>query len=252
MKIVLKLGGSAITEKDVRDFPTDINEIEKRADEYMLVDHIRRQGRELHEAISGCGCSLVLINGAGPFGHHLVNTKQPLEVVHKSVECLNRRLIEHLNNNLDTVPIAPFDTCKWKDGKFNVGNLWSEVKKVMENGRIPSTYGDILKGYKVISGDDLAVLLAGLWHADKIIMASDIDGVYSDFETKEVVTIIRGGEDIEFKDSHVDVTGGLSAKLRKLQSTKIKSQIINGLVPENIKKAILGDESIGTLVLPKD
>lgn len=250
-KIVLKLGGSAITKKYVREFPLNINEIKKDAKNYMRVDDIKRQGKEIY------GCQLVLINGAGPFGHYLVDKKQPLEVVHESVEYLNKEMIECLNNNLVIEPIAPFYTCKWKDCKFDIRNLWEKGQKILSAGKILSTYGDILEGYKVISGDDLAVLLADLWHADKIIMAIDVDGVYNKHpknKDAKLIKTIYSDENIDniiFENVATDVTGSLKDKVRKLQSSKIKSQIINGLIAGNIKDALLGDESIGTLILPR-
>ncbi len=252
-KIILKIGGSVITKKDVKDFPLDMNEIKRVFYEYVRVDEIKRLGRELYEAIKESGCRLILINGAGPFGHYLVYKKQPVEIVHKSVEYLNRKLIEYLDNDLNIQPVAPFDTCEWKHGEFDISRLWEKGQRVLEDGKILSTYGDVLQGYKIISGDDLAVLLAEHWQADKIIMATDVNGVYDrppENEDAKLIKTIRGGEDIEFRVKAVDVTGGIKRKIMKLQSVGINSQIVNGLVAGNVKKVLLGDESIGTLIIP--
>lgn len=50
------------------------------------------------------------------------------------------------------------------------------------------------------------------------------------------------------KKTKIDVTGGLKEKIKLSQKSGIKAQIINGFVPDNLKKSI-HDESIGTLVL---
>ncbi len=254
MKIVMKLGGSVITKKSVKDFPTDINEIEKHADDFIHIGVLKRFGREISEALSG-NIQLILINGVGPFGHYLVDKKQSLEVVHESVRILNEKVVEYLNSGLEIEKVAPNETCKWDGEKFVIDELWNRGQKIINSNKILSTYGDILNGYKVISGDDLAVLLAKLWHADKIISVIDKDGVFTKnpelHDNAELLKTIKDVEAVRFERTSIDVTGGLPAKIRKLQSLKTKSQIINGLVPENIKKAMLGDESIGTLVLPK-
>lgn len=255
-KIIIKLGGSAITKKYVKDFPLSIDGIKKRADEYIRAGDIKRHGKEIYEAVKESDCQLILINGAGPFGHYLVDKKQPLEVVHDSVKYLNKKVIEYLDNNLEIESLAPLYMCKWKDGNFDVRNLWEEGKRILSDGKILSTYGDMLHGYKVISGDDLAVLLAESWRADKIIMAIDVDGVYNKHPRNKDAKLIKtiysdeNIDDIVFEDTTTDVTGSLKGKVRKLQSSKIKSQIINGLVEGNVKAALLGDESIGTIIRP--
>lgn len=250
-KIVIKLGGSVITKKDVKDFPMNIEDIKRNADDYIRREDVERLGREISEATGESNCQLILINGVGPFGHFLVSKKQPLELVHKSVEFLNEKLIEYLDNELKIESVAPFDTCKYGNGNFDVVNLWKECERILNSGKIFSIYGDMLEGYKVISGDDLAVILAEMWGADKIIMTLDVDGVFDKHPSKKDARLIKkltGSEKIKFEEGTIDVTGGLKEKIRKLQSCRIKSQIINGLVNGNLKRAMLGDESIGTII----
>lgn len=68
-KIVLKLGGSILTKKDVKSFPLGIEEIKRHANEYIRHDKIKRIGKELKDALSEKIIQLILVNGVGPFGH---------------------------------------------------------------------------------------------------------------------------------------------------------------------------------------
>jgi len=131
------------------------------------------------------------------------------------------------------------------------------------------TYGDIVpavegvKGncepYQVISGDDLVGLLAEIWGAEKIIVATDVDGLFHKdpkmFKDAALIKELRSKDRMAISKSgkKIDVTGGMEGKVRKLRiiaEKGIKSQIINGLEMDNLKKALSGDESIGTLILP--
>ena len=256
MKIVMKLGGSVITKKEVNNFPKSVDEIKKCADNFIHIDNLKRIGSEIFEAMHKTinkHMQLILINGAGPFGHYLVAKRQPLEIVHSSVEILNERVIANLNNNLQIESVAPNETCFWKNGKFVIDELWKRGQKIIASNKIFSTYGDILKSYKVISGDDLAVLLAKMWHADKIISVIDKDGVFNKnpelYTDAKLIKTVRSLKDIKFETITTDVTGGLEAKIKKFLSVNIKSQIINGLVAGNVKSALLGNEEIGTMVV---
>lgn len=251
-RIVLKLGGSAITKKYLNSFPLDIDEIKSRADEYIRVDVVKRQGREIYDAMGISKFKLILVNGVGPFGHYLVEKRQPLATVHESVAYLNKKFIEYLGKGLKLESIAPNETCLWDGERFAIDNLWNRAQSILNAGGIPSTYGDILKGYKVISGDDLAVMLAKLWHADKIICAANVDGVFTKnpglYKDAKLIKVISERKEIAFEKTTADVTGGLESKVEKLLSSGIKSQIVNGLVKGNVKAALTGDESLGTLL----
>lgn len=273
-KIVLKIGGSVITKPATADeFPLDTEEIKRQADKYIQLKEIKRLGSEIQEAMEERKIKLIIINGVGPFGHNLVKNREklkgtPAEIIRQSVEHLNKRLIDILSRpGLRLKPIAPFYTCTFSRNRgFNVEKMWLVAKKSLNEGLMPSTYGDVVKApagdgdygnYHVISGDDSAPILAKLWNADKIIMATDIDGVFTKdpkiHKDAKLIKNLGEGAKAEYTITRVDVTGGMSSKVKKLQLVAkdgIKSQIINGLKEGNVKAALLGDESIGTLILP--
>lgn len=269
-KIILKLGGSLITKKDAEDFPFEIGRIRFSAENYMRLDAIKRIADEVVSAKREKEFSLILINGAGPFGHFLVKkyleNKKLFDVktIHYSVAILNGKLIGCFGSDIKLKSIAPFDTCYLTKIGFDVSTLWTAVGQALNKNTIPSTYGDIvptigvagrLGNYEVISGDDLAIGLAKFWKPDRIVMVTDVDGVYTkDPKTNEDAQLIKRLDEktrIEYGKILIDVSGGIGSKVRKLLSVKVfgvKSQIINGLVENNIKNVLLGDEDIGTLI----
>jgi len=262
MKIVLKIGGSVISEKDparLADFPLTAAEVKKRGEKYMKLDAIARIAAEIKEAIDSGAFQLILVNGAGPFGHLLVKNDSPDEDVRESVRLQNERLVKELRVvGVDAVPVPPSESASFKDDKFDIGYLWDISGLLIEENKVPSTYGDVLDTGMVISGDDLVVLLADKWHADKIIVATDVDGVYTkdpktNADAEFLPTLhITGGDNPEYALNLIGVTGGMQSKVEKLKDAAAKGvacRIINGTVPGNVKAALLGDESFGTSVV---
>jgi isopentenyl phosphate kinase len=261
-KIVLKIGGSIITERESENFPLAIEEIRLRADAYVRFDEIRRIGRELKEALDEIPTRLVLINGVGPFGHFLAKHNRPADEVQESDRLLSEKLVSELRKiGLDIVPIPPPESCEFAGGKFDIDYLWEIAEMLLEEGKIPSTYGDMLGSGKIISGDDLAELIAERWHADRIIVATDVDGIFTknpaDCKDARLLKRIAAGDTkadakVEYTISKIDVTGGMQSKVEKMKraaAAGIECRIINGMKPGNIKAALLGDESFGTSIV---
>ncbi len=261
-KIVLKLGGSILTRKDAKVFPLSIEEIKRRADEYIRIENVKRLAKEIYEVLREKKIELVLINGVGPFGHNLVKNWDKLgykTLVHDSVKYLNDKLIKIVGEyGLEMEPFAPFDS-RGIDETYSVYKLWDMGKKIIGRDKIFSTYGDIApdnneQGYRVVSGDELVRDIANIWEADKIIMATNVEGVYDkdphEHKNAKLIKRFHVTENVEFADGRTtDVTGAMREKVEKLLEVKANSQIISGLIPDNLKSVMLGDESIGTLIL---
>jgi len=262
MKIVLKIGGSVISEKDpdkLAGFPLTAAEVKKRGQAYMKLDAIARVAGEIKEAQSEGGLQLIVVNGAGPFGHVLVKNESPDEDVRESVRFQNERFVSELRAaGIDAVPVPPSESASFKNDRFDISYLWDIAQLLLEEGKTPSMYGDVLDTGKIISGDDLVVLLAEKWHADKIIVATDVNGVYTkDPKTSKDAKFLKelrlsGGDRPEYTLNRIDVTGGMQSKVEKLKEAAaagIACRIVNGTVAGNVKAALLGDESIGTSVV---
>ena len=137
------------------------------------------------------------------------------------------------------------------------------IRKYLDNGFVPVLYGDAVLDnndymkYAIISGDQIITYLAEDLNADRVILSSDVDGIYTDnpktnpdAELLEVVT-----RDTDLKttenENQADVTGGMYGKIRELLDLAdhgIESLIINADKPGNIRLAVSGQKVKGTLI----
>ena len=150
--------------------------------------------------------------------------------------------------------------------RANAVNTFEELFKlgvipvVNENDSISTE--EIEQVHTFGDNDRLSALVAQLTGADLLILLSDIDGMYTDDpKSNSDAGLISEVEDLTDEmwgmakgtDSKGVGTGGMSAKLA---AAKIAVEngadmlILNGNNPENIKKALAG-EDIGTLFLSK-
>jgi isopentenyl phosphate kinase len=271
--IVIKLGGSVITYKDRKDFPLDKASFDSRASDYIRTGVLERLAEEVSHALSKTGANIALVNGAGPFGHQpvwaYVYDKKNINprFIHYSVKVLNKEVIKKFEEcGVKLEPIHPIETCVCTGkGSYDYKEFYSALDAVLE---VPSTYGDVvptlnyvgrLKTHEVLSGDNLFVALAEYMHASKVILVSDIDGLYySDPKTNKdakLIKIVDANKGVSFDGTmtSIDVTSGISGKLGhmiNLAKNGIKGQIVNGLKKGKLEDALLGNEDIGTLVMP--
>ncbi|MEW6605559.1 MAG: gamma-glutamyl kinase, partial [Thermoproteota archaeon] len=88
----------------------------------------------------------------------------------------------------------------------------------------------------------------------KVIFATNVDGIYKNMESMELVSEIRvaGKKSISFSKGPIaDVTGGMQRKVTeafKIASYGMDVLMVNGLVPERIAEAIGGKLQVGTIV----
>ncbi|HXG06876.1 MAG TPA: isopentenyl phosphate kinase [Nitrososphaera sp.] len=246
---LIKLGGSVVTFKDR---PLKANTV--------AIDGISR-------VLAQLDVPAIIVHGGGSFGHYWsvkydMHTK-PAEydlhgvaVVHESMVALNHKIISSMiKAGLNPYGIQP--------SVFTSGHkpIAAKIKQiyVMARSRVmPVTYGDVvhMKGakYSILSGDALMTILAKELRPSKVIFATNVDGIYKDIKTKELVPEIRvsGKKSINFsKGSVADVTGGMRRKVTeafKIASHGMDVLMVNGLVPERIAEAIGDRLEVGTVV----
>lgn len=205
--------------------------------------------------------ALILIHGAGSFGHlhahaHKLaeGTKDHPEKMFHAVE--NQSLDATLNVELTKLfleaglPVVGMPTRTLvinTEGKLK--SLETEsIETALSVGAIPLLHGDMVFdtawGLSVCSGDVLAPKLAELFSAESVFFASDVDGIFTKdphehvdatLIRKTTLTEIMSGT-IEIGGSHnVDVTGGLSKKFSLFQKTTSlkKIYLFNGLKAKN-------------------
>lgn len=254
--IILKLGGSVITEKS-KPFTANYN-------------NLNRLAEEISNAFNSSNFSLLLIHGAGSFGHTTVakygidkGIKTNEQVfgfaeTQKVMEDLNNIVVDALQNkNLPAIHCQPSSHAVMKSGKLSYMPL-DAIKGFLEIGLIPVLYGvpayDKVQGCSILSGDEIAPYIAKRLEAEHIIFGVDTDGIL-DHNNKTIKKITP--ENIEEIKNYVkesratDVTGGMLGKLEKILmfvGTGIKVEIVNATKSGIIERCLKGERGLGTLI----
>jgi isopentenyl phosphate kinase len=261
--IILKLGGSVITRKDSLIPKLDSSNLTRIAREISNSSYHK----------------LIVIHGAGSFGHpyakeyaigHEINSseelrrkKQGFSKTQNSVKTLNQLVCQHfIEQEIPAVSIQPSSFIQTYNKRIIKADL-DLISKYLEMGFVPVLYGDVVLDMEdtikmaVLSGDQIIKYLAENLKPEKVVLGSDVDGIYNKDPKKYsdacLLKVVTSHNDLESADSTqtVDVTGGMGGKLNELlELTKIgiESEIINACHDNNIKRALKGEKGIGTLI----
>lgn len=254
--VILKIGGSVITEKG--SMPP-----------HARKDEINRIAQEIAsfklEAEASDG--LILVHGAGSFGHpqaiKWINEgfdAQGVCSTHSSVKVLNSMVLESLNNSgVCSLPVHPLSSCLLENSEI-VDFKLDNIKIMLERGIVPVLHGDVvmdrIKGATVLSGDKIVPYLATNLEATKIGVGSNVDGVFDNEGG-----IIKKITPLSFMDikKHIkgststDVTGGMLGKvseLVELAKNGISSRVFSASKKGMVSK-LLYEEDVGTLITDK-
>ena len=99
----------------------------------------------------------------------------------------------------------------------------------------------------------MAAEIAGALKAEKLLLLTDTEGVYKDFEDKDTfISSLTADEAREYIKNGV-ISGGMIPKieacLKSLESGTNKIHIIDGRQPHSIILELLTSEGIGTQVI---
>src|SRR6056297_1827537 len=174
MTVVLKLGGSVVTEKD-RPETIDGPALDRAAD--AIADAIA----------AGAVDDLVVVHGGGSFGHHHasdygVNTTDgshdvdAVHAIHGAMTTLNRFVLRRLlQRDVPAVPVHPF-SAGYRTDSGTLSFPTGSVETLLAEGFVPVLHGDLVahagEGVTVVSGDELVVELATDLAADRVGLCS--------------------------------------------------------------------------------
>ena len=264
--LILKIGGSVITKKEL-SAPA------------LRVEIIEEIGRILKTHSDSKEIRLILIHGAGSFGHilakryslqngtkdHPEKIPQALEV-QESVTKLHTeimRLFKACN-----LPVQSFPTHQYiTNDKGSISQIETNPLKIaLGAGLIPVLYGDMIPdltwGYSVCSGDEIVAELSQIFSAESVFFASDVNGIYTkDPHVFKDATLIPEttlqeiiSRKIQLDESHnTDVTGGLSKKFSLFKDSPALENIylFNGLIPKNFEALFQKESFLGTRIQVK-
>ncbi|MFC4541489.1 isopentenyl phosphate kinase [Halosolutus amylolyticus] len=229
--IVLKLGGSVVTDKD-RAETLDGAALARAAD--AIAAALDAGGDALADG-------LVIVHGGGSFGHHNASehgvsttggTHDAGAVldIHGAMTTLNRFVLSRLHErDVAAVPVHPFSGGH-RDGESELTLPTGQVETLLAEGFVPVLHGDVIahagEGVTIVSGDELVAALARDLGADRIGLCSTVPGVLDD----EDAVIDRIGSyddvaDVLGESDSTDVTGGMAAKVRALLELEAEASI---------------------------
>jgi isopentenyl phosphate kinase len=223
--IILKLGGSAITDKAEEAQPrTDIIN--------RLAEEIKRADLD----------NLIVVHGGGSFGHPTAakygikdgykedpTQKFGFAETHHIMTVLNGLVMDAIIlHEVSALSIAPSSCFVTENGKIKFFDD-TVMQRVAKLAYTPVMYGDVVfdekLGFTVLSGDQLVAYLAIKYKATKIVVGTDTDGLFDcDPKTNPNAKPFKKLNLKELKDLQpklgkaqgTDVTGGMAGKIAEL------------------------------------
>ena len=256
MKLV-KLGGSVITNK-------------KEAGRGKGVKPIFRAGptRRLLEEIKASGEKVILVTGAGSFGH-LKARRYGLKdgfredaqwdgfvEVSRDVRRLNLMVLDvGLKLGMRLISIPPSVSMLQTDGRIHYLDEGA-FRRYLAMGVTPLTFGDValdtVRRFSICGGDAIMERLCLLFSADRAVFVSDVDGIRvgqdgglaGEFTKNDLarITPARGAKG-------EDVTGGIREKARlalAMAAAGTETVVLNGRKRGRLLEALSGGEPAGT------
>lgn len=203
---VIKIGGGAITHKDV---PESID-----------IESLRAVAKDIAAALPS---KIAIVHGGGSFGHvaveRILKSKGRLEATDASY--IQRVMIRLASIVIDELIAAgvpaslhpPHTMCK--SSSVESCDI-SPVARDLSLGLLPITYGDAIpegSAAKILSGDDLAAKMSIDLGADCLIFAIRAPGVLD--ESGRVLRELKSLSEVKVINSPgVDVTGGIVNKVK--------------------------------------
>jgi isopentenyl phosphate kinase len=257
--VVVKLGGSAITDKSRTSTPR------------LEVIH------NAIEEIASYSGPLMLLHGGGSFAHPFVSTaalnngfRQKSQLISVSEIELNLDQLTRiigvglLLRHRPFVPLAPMSFMTLRRGRVSRSFL-DPITAALRLGLIPLIHGDVafdeIRGCGIVSADRIASLLGQKIRASRVLFGCDVDGLYDgnpktsskaklfvEVNRSNYTRVLKG-----LKPSEGDVTGGMRGKaLEALWLAKHgrESYVFNLTKPGNLRSLLGGSSSVGTRFVP--
>jgi len=265
--VLLKLGGSLITEKTQPNRPR--------------VEVIKRLAREIKEALTirDDDLSLIIGHGSGSFGHPPAKKYKitagatgpeswlGLAEVSAAAARLNRIVTDLLlEAGVPAITFQPSASTRTRKDQLMYFETYS-LKEVIRHGLVPVVYGDVsidaVQGVNIVSTEKIFDNLAREMNPNRILLAGDLEGVYTgDPKVDPQAELIEEIDAMNWAEIEAtlggsqatDVTGGMYTKVRAmyhltLAMPPMQAMVFSGEKPDNLKEVLLGTVvDFGTLI----
>ena len=247
--ILIKFGGSVITDKS----------------RYRTFNQERV--RELCKEIKESGEKVIVVHGAGSFGHVLAKEnrlndgfKSTSQIPAVAQVCydmreLNSMIVKELNDAGLPAISVPTGSCYMMEDRRLLMDRTDVLRTMFDKGLIPVMFGDVTMdwklGFAICSGDQIMELLTKVFKPTRVIFVSDIDGLYDkDPKTNEDAVLIEEvtKKSLETAKTDItvdDVTGGVREKMEimlRICSEGCDCILMNGNVDGRLLSLLKGEE----------
>lgn len=258
MLTLLKLGGSLITDKNQKAT--------------LRPDVLSRIAQEIAQAQNEKSFPLLIGHGSGSFGHFEAKQYKTIAGVQTAEEWrgfarvatiaaeLNFHMAAALQNaGVSVMRFQPSASALAQNGVIE--NMALEpIQKALDNGLVPLVYGDVafdaLRGGTIVSTETVFSYLVKHLPVSRILLLGEVDGVWD--EHKQIIPSITPKNFPAIQaalagSGGVDVTGGMETKVSDMLELANSEPypeilILNGLVPNRLREALLGKEVLGTRI----
>ncbi|MEO8607645.1 MAG: isopentenyl phosphate kinase [Chloroflexota bacterium] len=259
MLVLIKLGGSLITDK--------------RVERSLRKTVVIQLADEIHSALSvRPDLKIVIGHGSGSFGHFAASQNNTIAGVHTEDQWrafahvatvaaeLNYLVGELLvDAGLPVWRIQPSASALSKDGELDRLNI-APIQAALDHNLIPVVYGDVsldeLRGGTIISTEKIFHYVAYHLPVDQILLLGEVEGVYDvqGIVIPEItpsnypaIQASLGGS------AGVDVTGGMETKVSDMLSLvrakpNLGIRIMDGKSEGLLESTLLGTTNPGTLI----
>lgn len=258
--VIVKLGGSVITKKDLT--PPQVNE-----------EHLYRIAKELanHKG------KLIVVLGGGAHGHqaaHKYGFANPemhpnqlikgIPEIRHNMSLLSIKVEEILNaEGILGVVFSPFMFVTLKDNMIEYFPL-QIIESILNSGLVLIIHGDVCidksRFVSILSGDTIATYLAETLSAKTVLIGTNVDGVLEtdprlNPNAKYIPIIDRSNQELILEktgpSSSTDVTGGMEKKIKELMTLadhNVEVVIFNLLVPGRLADLLMGNPTTCTRI----
>lgn len=261
--VLVKLGGSVITDKS-----------EPYKERRNIIRRLCSEIKDVRDEIQDI--ELVVGHGGGSYPHQSAkkyrthkgivdeDSYEGIARVQHDAARLNRIVVEEMiEAGLPAISVQPSAGCVAEGGEIHSWDLKS-LKKALDLSLVPVPYGDVALDYKkgccILSTEKLLQYLARKLKAKKLVLCSDVDGVYTSDPSKnddaELIEEINPENYREIRNcltgsNEEDVTGGMLHKVERcldLAEKGIDCHIIGGENKGALRNSLLDREVNGTLI----
>lgn len=254
---IVKIGGSLITDKNCYCTPNP--------------KEIRKYAKIIHENWRALKGKLIIVLGGGSYGngvprkYNMSNAK--MNWSKQDLLMMTVKMFEWLTFVAEIfreegVPCYPFQAssyCLTNNGDLHECYV-EPIKHCLNMDILPITSGDftydINQKFVIYSSDNIPEMFVRNFDVEKVIMLTDVDGIYESFDTKQIYKTVDKHNykkvlNVAGHSKKQDVTGGMKNKLRaliKIAELGTPCIICNGHDPNMLMKAVNGEEIHSTTI----